>query len=103
MPLPFALIILCRYSVEAQPRTVTSALTPRRTMATMTGVAGTSPSVLPLASVYPADGATGSVSGGWMPMIAPMKGLPGTILTIVGPRGITNMTQWIVACYYIAA
>jgi hypothetical protein len=79
---------------------VPTAATP--TVATITGIAGTSPALAPLASVYPAAGAAGSVSGGPIPLIAPLKGLTGTALAIVGPTAITNMNQAIEACYYIA-
>lgn len=77
---------------------VPTAATP--TVATMTGVGGTTPSFAPLASVYPAAGAQGSVSGGPVPLITPIKCLAGTACAIVGPTAITNMNQAIQACYY---
>jgi hypothetical protein len=79
---------------------VPTAATP--TQATMTGVSGTTPKLLPLASVYPAAGAQGSVSGGFVPLATPIKALAGTANAIVGPTAITNMTQEVNACYYAA-
>lgn len=79
---------------------VPTAATP--TAATMTGVNGTSPKLLPLASVYPAAGAQGSVSGGFVPLATPIKALAGTANAVVGPTAITNMTQEAYACYYAA-
>lgn len=79
---------------------VPTAATP--TQATMTGVNGTSPKVMPLASVYPAAGATGSVSGGYVNLATPIKCLAATACAIVGPTAITNVTNEINACYYSA-
>lgn len=79
---------------------VPTAATP--TVTTVTGVAGTTPSLTPLASVYPAAGAQGSVSGGPVPLATPIKGLAGTAVAFVGPTAITNLNQAIEACYYFA-
>lgn len=79
---------------------IPTAATP--TVMTMTGIAGTAPSFSPLASVYPAAGAAGSVSGGPIPLMAPLKSLAGTTVTFVGPTAITNLNQAVEACYYIA-
>ena len=79
---------------------IPTAATP--TVMTMTGIAGTTPSFAPLASVYPAAGAAGSVSGGPIPFLAPLKSLAGTAVTFVGPTAITNMNQAIEACFYTA-
>jgi hypothetical protein len=72
------------------------------TEATMTGVNGTTPKLMPLQLVYPAAGAQGSVAGGYVPLSTPIKGLANTAVAIVGPTGITNLIQDVIACYYSA-
>jgi hypothetical protein len=79
---------------------VPTAATP--TVTTMTGIAGTSPSFQPLASVYPAAGAQGSVSGGPVPLVTPIKCSTSTACAFVGPSAITNMNQVIAACSHTA-
>lgn len=78
----------------------TSAATP--TNATLTGVNGTSPSLIPLNVTYPAAGAQGSVTGGYQPMASPIKCAANTACALVGPSAITNLTQWVEVCYYQA-
>lgn len=78
----------------------TSAASP--TVATLTGVAGTTPSLIPLQVVYPAAGAQGSVAGGYQPLTTPIKCLAGTACALVGPTAVTNLTQWVEVCYYSA-
>lgn len=79
---------------------VPTAATP--TMATMTGVAGTTPQLRPLESVFPAAGAQGSIMGSFVPLATPIKCAVATACAIVGPTAITNVTQAAVACYYAA-
>lgn len=72
------------------------------TVTTATGIAGTSPSFVPLQLVYPAAGAQGSVAGGYYPMTTPIKGLTATAVVFTGPTAITNLTQFVEACSYVA-
>lgn len=69
---------------------------------TVTGVAGTTPAFAPLASVAPAAGAQGWVTGGEVPLATPIKGLTSTSIAFVGGTAITNENQTIQACYYSA-
>jgi hypothetical protein len=79
---------------------VPTAATP--TMTTMTGVAGATPQLHPLESVYPAAGAQGSIAGRYVNLVTPIKCAAATACAIVGPTAITNVTQAAVACYYAA-
>lgn len=72
------------------------------TLTTATGIAGSSPSFMAVASKFPAAGAQGSVWQTSYPMSTPIKGAQGVSVVIVKSTNVTNFPTTYEVCYFIA-